>query len=88
MPSNRRQKAKARKTRKRDIFSDYGNMDVMLGDGNSKSIERELDNVINCPDGHQDFESFPNRGSSSQEMRSGTSELEYAPFSKWSHRVH
>ena len=43
-------------------------MDVMLEDENSNSLERKLDNVINCPDGHQDFESFSNRGSSSQEI--------------------
>ena len=40
----------------------------MLEDENSSSTERKLDNVINCPDGHQDFESFSNRGSSSQEI--------------------
>ena len=31
-------------------------MDVMLGDGISNSLERELGNVINRPDGHKDFE--------------------------------
>ena len=39
----------------------------MLGDRKSNSIERELDNVINCPHGHKNFESLPNRGSSYQE---------------------
>ena len=48
------------------MLSDYGNMDIMLGDGNSNSIERELDSLINAPD-RQDFQSFPNRENSSQE---------------------
>ena len=67
MPSTRKQKAKARKSRELDMFSDYGNMDVMLGEGNSNSIERELDSLINAPEGPQDFRSFPNRENSSQE---------------------
>ena len=67
MPSTRKQKAKARKTRELDMLSDYGNMDIMLGDGNSNSIERELDSLINVPDRPQDFQSFPKRDNSSQE---------------------
>ena len=67
MPSTRKQKAKDRKSRKLDMLSDYGNMDVMLGDGNSNSIERELDHLNNGPERQQDFQSFPNRESSSQE---------------------
>ena len=67
MPSTRKQKAKARKSRELHMLSDYGNMDVMLGEGNSNSIERELDSLINVPEGPQDFQSFPNRDSSSQE---------------------
>ena len=67
MPSTRRQKAKARKSRELDMLSDYGNMDVMLGDGNSNSIERDLDTLINVPDGRRDYRSFPNRENSSQE---------------------
>ena len=67
MPSTRRQKAKARKSRELDMLSDYGNMDIMLGDGNSNSIEKELDSLINAPDRQQDFHSFPNRENSSQE---------------------
>ena len=67
MPSTRRQKAKARKSRELDMLSDYGNMDIMLGDGNSNSTERELDSLINAPDRQQDFQSFPNRENSSQE---------------------
>ena len=49
------------------MLSDYGNMDVMLGDGNSNSIERDLDALINVPDGRRDYRSFPNRENSSQE---------------------
>ena len=67
MPSTRKQKAKARKLRELDMLSDYGNMDVMRGEGNSNSIERELDSLINVPERQQDFQSFPNRENSSQE---------------------
>ena len=49
------------------MLSDYGNMDVMLGDGNSNSIERELDSLINVPGGQREFQSFPNRKNSSPE---------------------
>ena len=67
MPSTRKQKAKARKLRELDMLSDYGNMDVMLRKGNSNSIARELDSLINVPERQQDFQSFPNRENSSQE---------------------
>ena len=67
MPSTRRQKTKARKHKEIDILSGYGYSDVMLGDGTSNPKERELDIMINCPDRHQDLESTPKRGSSSQE---------------------
>ena len=49
------------------MLSDYGNMGVMLDEGNSNSIERELDSLINVPEGQHDFQSFPNRENSSQE---------------------
>ena len=61
-----KQKAKARKSRDLDMLSDYGSMDVMLGEGNSNSIERKLDSLIIVPEGQQDFQSFPNRENSSQ----------------------
>ena len=67
MPSTRRQKAKSRKSRELDMLSDYGNMDVMLGGRSSNSTERELDSLINVPEGQRDFQSFPNRENSSQE---------------------
>ena len=50
-----------------DILSEYGTMDVMLGGNNSSSIERELDSIINGPEGHQGTQSLPNREGSSQE---------------------
>ena len=46
MPSTRRQKAKARKSREMDMLSDIENMDVMLGNGGSNPIERELTDAI------------------------------------------
>ena len=46
MPSTRRQKAKARKSREMDMLSDIENMDVMLGNGSKNPIERELVDVI------------------------------------------
>ena len=67
MPSARRRNAKARKSREMDILSNYGNMHIVLGKGNSNSIERELDNVINGPERHQDFNTLPNRRGSSHE---------------------
>ena len=69
MLSTRKQKAKARKSRELDMLPDYGNMDVMLGEGNSNSIKRELDSLINVPERQQDFQSFPNRGSQENEIR-------------------
>ena len=48
------------------MLFDYCNMDVMLGDGNSNSIGRELDSLINCPERPYDFQFFPNRENSSQ----------------------
>ena len=49
------------------MLSDYNNMDVMLGQGNSNSIEKELDSLINVPERQQDFQSFPNTKNSSLE---------------------
>ena len=42
MPSTRRQKAKARKSREMDTVSDLDTSDIMLWDGNDNPIEREL----------------------------------------------
>ena len=41
MPSTRKQKAKARKSREMDMMSEFENLDVMLGSGNSNPIERD-----------------------------------------------
>ena len=46
MPSTRRQKAKARKSREMDMMSDIDNLDVMLGSRNENPIERELADAI------------------------------------------
>ena len=46
MPSTRRQKAKARKSREMDMLSDIENMDVMLGNASNNPIERELVDAI------------------------------------------
>ena len=39
MPSTRKQKAKARKSREMDMMFDFENLDVMLGNSNSNPIE-------------------------------------------------
>ena len=46
MPSTRRQKAKASKSREMDMMSDFENLDVMLGKINNNPIERELAEAI------------------------------------------
>ena len=46
MPSTRRRKAKARKSREMDMMSEFENMDVILGNDKANSIERNLSNVI------------------------------------------
>ena len=51
MPSTRRQKAKARRSRDMDMLSDYDNLDVMLGNENNNPIERELAEAIDQPTG-------------------------------------
>ena len=42
MPSTRKQKAKARKSREMDILSDFEKMEVILGSDNVNPIERTL----------------------------------------------
>ena len=46
MPSTRRQKAKARKSRELDMMSDIDNLDIMLGNTGENPIERELADAI------------------------------------------
>ena len=70
MPYTRRQKGKARRSREMDLLSVFENMDLILGDGNSNPIERELANSINGSTGGNDTEaSFNNSGNSSQVNR-------------------
>ena len=59
MPSTRKQKVKARKSREMDMMSDFENMDVMIGNENTNPIERELSNKIGNGVNDQDIESNP-----------------------------
>ena len=54
MPSTRKQKAKARKSREMDMMSDFENLDVMLGNGKNNPIERELADAIDQSSAHGD----------------------------------
>ena len=54
MPSTRRQKVKARKSREMDMMSDFENLDVMLGNSNNNPIERELAEAIDQSSAHGD----------------------------------
>ena len=62
MPSTRRQKAKARKSREMDMLSDIENMDVMLGNGSSNPVERELTDAIEQSSVQGDVESNEHSG--------------------------
>ena len=62
MPSTRRQKAKARKSREMDMLSGIENMDVMLGNGSSNPIERELTDAIEQSSVQGDVESNEHLG--------------------------
>ena len=62
MPSTRRQKAKARKSREMDMLSDIENMDVMLGNENNNPIERELADAIEQSSVQGDVESNEHLG--------------------------
>ena len=55
MPSTRRQKDKARKSREMDMMSDIDNLDVMLGSGNENPIERELADAIEQSSVQEDY---------------------------------
>ena len=57
MPSTRKQKAKARKSREMDMMSDFENTDIMLGNKSINTIERGLSNVIGNTGNHGDTES-------------------------------
>ena len=57
-------------------------MDKMLGDGNSNSIERKLDNVMNGPERHQDFCPYLIEMVHLMKKRSGTLMIETALLDK------
>ena len=57
MPSTRKQKAKARKSREMDLMSDFENVDVMIGIENINPIERQLSDMIGNVGNEQDIES-------------------------------
>ena len=58
MPSTRRQKVKSRRARELDILSDIENMDVLIGNSDANSIERELRNVYDgSAEANRDLES-------------------------------
>ena len=56
MPSTRRQKAKARKSREMDMMSDFENLDVMLGNSKNNPIEKELAEAIDQSSTHGDVD--------------------------------
>ena len=56
MPSTRRQKAKARKSRELDMMSDINNLDIMLGNPGENPIERELADAIEQSSVQGDYE--------------------------------
>ena len=58
MPSTRRQKAKARKSREMDMRSNDNNRDMMLGGINSNSIERKFEVIIKHSLGQGDTEAI------------------------------
>ena len=62
MPSTRRQKAKARKSREMGMLSDIENMYVMLGNGCNNPIERELADAIEQSSVQGDIESNEHLG--------------------------
>ena len=54
MPSTRRQKAKARKSREMDMMSEFENLDVMLGNSNNIPIKGELAEATDRSSAHGD----------------------------------
>ena len=55
-----------------DMMSDIENMDALLGNGNAKSIERELANVINGSVGNNGMESNSHRMENFSKVNFGT----------------
>ena len=62
MPSKRRQKAKARKSRELDMMSDIDNLDIMLGNSGENPKERELAEAIEQSSVQGDIEANEYRG--------------------------
>ena len=60
MPSTRKQKAKARKSREMHMMSDFENLDIMLGNSNINHIEKELAEAIDqsSTHGHADTNAY------------------------------
>ena len=56
MPSTRRQKAKARRSREMDMLSDFDNLDVILGNENGNPVERELADAKERSSAHGDVD--------------------------------
>ena len=68
MPSTRRQKAKAKKSREMDMIFVLDNLDIMIGSENITPIERELTNTIGESTAKYETESNSHpRGNCSQE---------------------
>ena len=57
MPSTRKQKAKARRSRKMDMMSDFEKMDVLVGNGIANAIARDISNVMGNSENQCDAES-------------------------------
>ena len=69
MPSTRRPKAKAKKSRKKDVMSDMDNLDIMIAGENINLIETELANTIIGSANHYDTEFYSHlTGRFSQEI--------------------
>ena len=54
MPTTRKQKAIARKSREMDMMSDFENMDFMLRNDNANAIKQKLSIVIGNSEDHCD----------------------------------
>ena len=50
MPTTRKQKSKARKSREADILSDIENLEKMLGSNHLERIESEINNSLRRPE--------------------------------------
>ena len=74
MPSTRSKKAKASRSREADIMLDIENMDVLLGSGEFKQIQRDIDqmtsfsNLLNRDD-NEEGHSMRDKSSQDNEIR-------------------